>query len=102
MILSTLMAQIGVFRDKRKAENIMFDFRIIEMLDGNQIIDRNLKTPYNAITAVQMVEYVEVDTQLTIADRMKRKRQREEARRQKAARNPIHRLYRLACMYGLV
>lgn len=80
----------------------MFDFRIIEMPDGNQIIDRNLKTPYNALTAVQMVEYVEVDIQLTIADRMKRKRQREEARKWKVEHNPIHRLYRLACMYGLV
>ena len=80
----------------------MFDFRIIEMPDGNQIIDRNLKTPYNALTAVQMMEYIEVDIQLTIADRMKRKRQREEARRRKVVRNPIHRLYRLACMYGLI
>lgn len=53
---------------------MQFDFRIIEMPDGNQIIDRDLKTPYNALTAVQMLEYVEVDIQLTIADRIKRKR----------------------------
>ena len=77
----------------------MFDFRIIEMPDGNQIIDRNLKMPYNALTAVQMVKYIEVDTQLTIADRMKRKRQREEARRRKIARNPI---YKMACLCRLV
>lgn len=80
----------------------MFDFRIIEMPDANQIIDRNLKTPYNTLTTVQMVEYVEVDIQLTIADRMKRKRQREAERQRKLARNPIHKLYRLACMYGLI
>lgn len=27
---------------------MQFDFRVIEMPDGNQIIDRDLKTPYNA------------------------------------------------------
>lgn len=37
----------------------MFNFRIIETTDGNQIIDRNLKTPYNALTPLQMVEYAE-------------------------------------------
>lgn len=77
----------------------MFDFRIIEMQDGNQIIDRNLKTPYNALTTVQMVEYIEVDIQLTIADRMKRKTQREAERRRKLARNPF---IRFACFCGLV
>lgn len=33
----------------------MFNFRIIDTVDGNQIIDRNLKTPYNSLTPVQMV-----------------------------------------------
>lgn len=28
----------------------MFNFRIITTADGNQIIDRNLKTPYDALT----------------------------------------------------
>ena len=36
----------------------MFNFRIIETPDGNQIIDRSLKTPYNALTPLQMVEYM--------------------------------------------
>ena len=39
----------------------MFDFRIIDTPDGNQIIDRNLKTPYSALTALQMIEYLEID-----------------------------------------
>ena len=77
----------------------MFDFRIINLSDGDQIIDTSLKTPYSALTPVQMIEYVEIDVQLTIADRMKRKVQMESERRQKIARNP---LYRLACLCGLV
>ncbi len=77
----------------------MFDFRIIDIEDGNQIIDRNLKTPYNALTPTQMVEYMEMDVQLTIMDRQKRKIQREADRRWKIARNP---LYVLACMCGMI
>lgn len=76
----------------------MFNFRIIDTADGNQIIDRQLKTPYNALTAVQMVEYVEIDVQLELMDRMKRKARKEASRRRRIARNP---LYRLALVCGL-
>lgn len=77
----------------------MFEFRIIELADGNQIIDRNLKTPYEALTPLQMVEYVEVDVQLAVMDSMKRKAMKESARRRRIASNP---LYRLACVIGLI
>ena len=77
----------------------MFDFRIINLSDGNQIIDRNLKTPYNALTPIQMIEYMEIDVQLTIADRLRRKIQMESERRRKFAKNP---LWKLACFCGLV
>ena len=50
----------------------MFDFRIIDTADGNQIIDRNLKTPYNALTPLQMVEYLEMDNRLDYMDRLER------------------------------
>lgn len=76
----------------------MFNFRIIETTDGNQIIDRNLKTPYNALTPLQMVDYMEVDSQLTFMDRVERKAREEAGRRRRIARNPF---YRLACMCGL-
>ena len=39
----------------------MFNFKIITTADGNQIIDRNLKTPYSSLTPVQMVEYTEME-----------------------------------------
>ena len=77
----------------------MFNFRIINLSDGNQVIRRDLKTPYDALTPVQMVEYVEIDVQLTIMDRLKRKAQVEAERRRKLARNP---LWKLACLCGLV
>ena len=42
----------------------MFDFRLINTPDGNQIIDTTLKTPYSSITPLQMEEYIEIDNQL--------------------------------------
>lgn len=77
----------------------MFDFRIIDTADGNQIIDRNLKTPYKALTPLQMVEYLEMDNRLAYMDRMERKARAEAERKRKLARNPI---YKMACLCGLV
>lgn len=77
----------------------MFDFRIIDTADGNQIIDRNLKTPYNALTPIQMVEYLEMDNRLAYMDRMEQKTRAEAERKRKIARNPI---YKMACFCGLV
>lgn len=85
--------------DNGKDGNIMFDFRIIDTPDGNQIIDRNLKTPYKALTPLQMIEYLEMDNRLAYMDRMERKARAEAERRRKIARNPI---YKMACLCGLV
>lgn len=76
-----------------------FDFRIIEMETGDQIIDRTLKMPYNALTALQMDEYMEVDTKLYLMDRMERKAREEAETKRKIVRNPV---YKLACLCGLV
>ena len=78
----------------------MFDFRIIEMETGNQIIDRNLKTPYTALTPLQMVEYIEMDVQLAIMDMMEQKAKEETGRKRLVSvRNQI---YKIACLCGLV
>ena len=54
-------------------EKEMFDFRIINTPDGNQVIDRTLKTPEDSLTAVQMMEYMETEATLSYIDRMERK-----------------------------
>ena len=77
----------------------MFNFRIINTPDGNQIIDRNLKTPYDSLTPLQMVEYLEMDNRLSYMDRLEQKNREAVERQRKHARNP---LYRLACMCGIV
>ena len=61
----------------------MFHFRIITTPDGNQIIDRNLSTPYESLTPTQMVEYTEIDNQLTIMDRLERKARERAKQKQK-------------------
>ena len=76
-----------------------FDFRIIETETGDQIIDRNLKTPYKALTALQMEEYIEVAVKLYFMEKMERKAKAEAERKRKIARNPI---YKMACLCGLV
>lgn len=85
----------------RKGEKKMFNFRIINLSNGNQVIRRDLKTPYSALTPLQMVEYVEMDVQLTIMDMQKRKalRVQSESERKRKLMNP---LYRLAYLCGLV
>ena len=76
----------------------MFNFRIIDMANGNQIIDQNLKTPYNALTPLQMVEYVEMEAQLAYMDMMERKAHKEAEHKQKFTWNLLR---RLACLCGL-
>lgn len=61
----------------------MFNFRIINTPDGNQVIDRNLSTPYESLTPTQMVEYTEIDNQLTIMDRLERKARERAKQKQK-------------------
>lgn len=77
----------------------MFDFSIINTLDGNQIIDRKLKTPYSSLTPVQMLEYAEMEDRLAYMDRMEKKARQKEEQIRKVSRNP---LYRIACIVGLV
>ena len=77
----------------------MFEFRLINLSDGNQIIDTTLKTPYDSITAVEMLEYMEVDARLEYMERMERKQKREAERQRKLAYKLFH---KVACMCGIM
>lgn len=77
----------------------MFNFRLINTPDGNQIIDTTLKTPYSSLTPLQMVEYIEMDNQLTYMERMERKQQREAERKQKPTYKFFH---KIACTCGIM
>ena len=77
----------------------MFNFRIITLPNGNQVIDPSLKTPYDSHTPLQMVEYTEMDERLAYMDRMERKEKEEVERRRKMKGNLF---YRLACVAGLL
>ena len=77
----------------------MFNFRIIDTADGNQIIDTTLKTPYDSITPIEMMEYMEVDAQLDYMKRMERKQKRETERQRKFTYKLFH---KVACMCGIM
>lgn len=80
-------------------ERNMFDFRIINTADGNQIIDRQLKTSYSSLTPVQMLEYAEMEDRLAYMDRLEKKARQKAEHIRKLAKNP---LYKMACIVGLV
>ena len=77
----------------------MFNFRLINTPDGNQIIDTTLKTPYGSLTPLQMVEYTEVDNRLAYMERMERKQKRETERKRKFSYKFMH---KVACMCGIM
>ena len=77
----------------------MFNFRLINTPDGNQIIDTTLKTPYDSITPIEMMEYMEVDAQLDYMRRMERKQKREAEHKQKFTYKFMH---KVACMCGIM
>lgn len=77
----------------------MFNFRIINTADGNQIIDRKHTTSYEELTPLQMVEYVELEARLYHMDRIERNARKATDKKRKLARNP---LYRVACVVGLL
>ena len=77
----------------------MFNFRLINAPDGNQIIDTTLKTPYSSLTPLQMVEYIDVDNRLAYMERRERKQAREAERKQKFTYKFMH---KVACMCGIM
>ena len=77
----------------------MFEFRLINLSDGNQIIDTTLKTPYDSITPIEMLEYMEVDARLEHMWRMERKQKREAEKQRKFIYRFIH---KLAYVCGIV
>lgn len=77
----------------------MFNFRLINTPDGNQVIDPSLKTPYDSLTATEMIGYIEVANRMTYMERVERQKQKDEKRKYKLARNP---LWKLACFCGIV
>lgn len=50
----------------------MFNFRIIKCANGAEIIDNTLSTPYNSLTPLQMMDYINVENSLYFSERQKR------------------------------
>ena len=64
----------------------MFNFRIIYMSDGNQVIDPSFKTPFNSLTPSQLEDYIEMDKQIAYMERMKEKERRKMEHKRKIGR----------------
>ena len=77
----------------------MFNFKLIYTPYLIFLIDTTLKTPYNALTPIQMIEYIEMDNQLAYMKRMEKKQQREAERTRKFTYKLTH---KLACVCGIM
>lgn len=76
-----------------------FNFRIVNISDGNQIIDRTHGTSCEELTPVQMVEHVELEARLYHMDRIERDAKRMAQEKRKFIGNS---LYKIACMVGII
>lgn len=66
-------------KEMQEREDIeMFNFAIIEMEDGTQIIDPAGRTSYNGLSPLEMMEYTEIDARLAHIERMEREQRRKE------------------------
>lgn len=70
----------------------MFNFRLINMPDGSQVIDSRLKTPINALTPSQMIEYRKMEIILYQSERLKRKQEGRQQRELKKNRSIFYKL----------
>ena len=46
-----------------------FNFRIIKSANAVEIIDSTLATPYNSLTPMQMIDYINVEDMLYLAEK---------------------------------
>lgn len=70
----------------------MFNFRLINLANGNQIIDKSLKTPYASLTPLQMIEYIEIDNKMAYIESIERKKIREIKNNQNFIFRLIHKI----------
>ncbi len=49
-----------------------FNFRIIKAGNGTEVIDNTLSTPYNSLTPLQMLDYINIENSLYFAERQRR------------------------------
>lgn len=73
----------------------MFHFEIIELSDGNQVIDQTKKMPSEDLTPLQLLEYTEIERKIAIADYFRRRENRIKNRREKTV---LKVLRKIACI----
>ena len=70
-----------------------FNFRIIKTANGAEIIDSTLSTPYNSLTPLQMMDYINVENSLYFSERQRRLQKAVESTIIDKAKNFIRRLF---------
>lgn len=70
----------------------VFNFRIVKVADGVEVFDPTRQTPYNSLTAAEMIHYINAEQELAYMDmeRRKRDREREREREHRQQRSILH------------
>lgn len=72
----------------------VFNFRIVKVADGVEVFDPTRQTPYNSLTAAEMIHYINAEQELAYMDMERRKynreRQREHEEQHRQQRNILH------------
>ncbi len=77
----------------------VFNFAIINVSDGIQVIDRTVTTKSNTLNPIELLDYMELDAQLVFMDKLKRKARQEAERRKRVSYKLRH---RIACLCRLL
>lgn len=51
----------------------IFNFRLVKCANGVEVIDKTLSTPYSLLTPTEMLDYTQVDNDLFVMERLKKK-----------------------------
>ena len=70
-----------------------FNFRIIKTANGAEIIDSTLSTPYNSLTPLQMMDYINVENSLYFSERQRRLQKAVEPTIIDKAKNFVRRIF---------
>lgn len=93
------MAKTMYYSRISQDEVVCFNFRIIEQPDGSQVIDSKVKTPMDSLTYDMQEEYMKVNIQLAISERMKREENRKLDQKKRFKYKLLH---RVACFCGII
>lgn len=77
----------------------MFNFRIITLEDGTEVIDEKQYTYENGLSPVELLKYIEWEQRIYKLNKIRQKELKELEQKRRNARNPF---YKIAYVCGMM